>query len=392
LRLVSIALTLAAGASLIACSAILGLQEPTVDESIGDGGGGDGSKTDSPTSGDGACGDTASDPLNCGACGHDCLGGACSSGQCQPVAIAQSQGGPFMVAQFGSQVYWTNFIGSTVGSANKYDGGNTLMAASGNGADSPLGIGADDAGVYFANSGSSGTVVRCGLTSCQGAATLFDAGFTNTDLAVVGGNVYWLQADGDEIDRVATGGGTHQNLATTDTNNFGRYLSRIATDGAFVYWSESFNDTILRKPIGSGSATTIYTLSSGAQPSALLLDNGTLFFATLGSDNGQGAISYGNPDGSGGAQPLAASQRFPYALASDATYLYWTAEGDFDTNNKPLGNGGVFRCAKTGCGGNPEQLASNLSDTRGIAVDDQAIYFATFATGSSDGQIWRLAK
>src|SRR5580693_3063452 len=30
------------------------------------------------------------DPRNCGACGHGCLGGACSGGFCQPVTLAIS--------------------------------------------------------------------------------------------------------------------------------------------------------------------------------------------------------------------------------------------------------------------------------------------------------------
>jgi len=35
-----------------------------------------------------ACADLSSDAKNCGTCGHDCLGGTCSSGICQPVMLA----------------------------------------------------------------------------------------------------------------------------------------------------------------------------------------------------------------------------------------------------------------------------------------------------------------
>jgi hypothetical protein len=34
-----------------------------------------------------ACVDTDNDPKNCGACGHDCLGGQCLAGLCQPVVV-----------------------------------------------------------------------------------------------------------------------------------------------------------------------------------------------------------------------------------------------------------------------------------------------------------------
>jgi hypothetical protein len=370
---------------LVACGAILGLSEPTLDNSIGDGGGG---------GGDGACTSTTSDPLNCGTCGHDCLGGACMAGQCQPFLLAKNQAGPFMVTQFADRVFWTDFEGSTVQSADKVDASMNLIASGTNGADMPIGLAVDDSGVYFANNGTSGTVLACSNpANCQVATTLFDAGFGNSDLALNGGDVYWLQSYGDEVDRVPITGGNYQTLAMTDTNSNAALLARIATDGQFIYWSETNNDIVRRKSLTGGTPTTIYTVSSGSAPSALLLDTGVLYFATFGVNNGTGTIASGSPDGTGGAQTLAASQHNPYALASDSEAIYWTAECDFDTSeNVVMGTGGVLSCAKAGCGGNPTVLATGLSDARGIAVDDVAIYFATFETGMGDGKIWRLAK
>jgi hypothetical protein len=52
---------------------------------------GDAPPSDACAAGTTACGGTCtkvkSDPLNCGACGHSCLGGPCAGGQCQPVQI-----------------------------------------------------------------------------------------------------------------------------------------------------------------------------------------------------------------------------------------------------------------------------------------------------------------
>jgi hypothetical protein len=351
-----------AAAALVSCNLLIGLStEPTLTDAGADGG-----------------------------CAHDCLGGACTAGACQPTTIATNQGGPIMVAEFGPSIFWTDFQGNTVGTASKADGGAAIFAGS---TDSPLGLAANDAGVFVANAGLSGTVLRCDYTGCASQSVIFDAGFTNTDLVVNGGFVYWLQADGDEIDRLAQSGtGNVQTVATTDTNNNSHYLDRIATDGTSVYWSETFNDKILSRAIGSNNSTTIYTFPTNSGPSAIHYDNGVLYFATFGAANAQGTVSYGSLDGSGGAQPLAAAQRNPYAIATDDTYVYWTTEGDFDTNNNPAGNGGLFRCAKAGCSGNPDQLVTGLVDARGIAVDDVAIYFATFETGNGDGKIWRLAK
>ncbi len=354
----------------LGCSAILGLQEPTIDNAIEGGTGGDGGSN----------------------CAKDCLGGECKAGVCQPVAIALNQGGPFMLTAFGSRIYWTNVIGSTVMSADKVDASTTLLAATGSGVDSPIGLDVDDSGVYFANNGSSGTVIRCDLDGCPSPQVLYDAGFGNSDLHLNGGSVYYLEADFNEIDRVPVGGGPMVPVAMPDTANNFALLARIATDGTYIYWSETYNDKIVRKKLSGGAAQTIYSLPTNAAPSPLLIDGTTLYFATLGGANGAGSIAYGNTDGTGGVQTLAAAQHYPYALAIDSTDVYWTTEGDFDMNSKLTAPGGVFRCAKTGCGGTPVELASGINDGRGIAVDDRAIYWASFETGTGDGKIWRLAK
>jgi len=41
----------------------------------------------------GGCGgaDVSTDPANCGACGHDCLGGDCLGGMCQPLVLFTGQ-------------------------------------------------------------------------------------------------------------------------------------------------------------------------------------------------------------------------------------------------------------------------------------------------------------
>ena len=45
-----------------------------------------------------SCGDVQSAPLNCGRCGHSCLGGACVAGKCQPVTLVTGEPGLGAVA------------------------------------------------------------------------------------------------------------------------------------------------------------------------------------------------------------------------------------------------------------------------------------------------------
>jgi hypothetical protein len=50
--------------------------------------------------------DLDNDPQNCGRCGHDCLRGACTSGACQPFALATMQAQPLHIAIDGAYGYY----------------------------------------------------------------------------------------------------------------------------------------------------------------------------------------------------------------------------------------------------------------------------------------------
>ena len=48
----------------------------------------------------------ATDPRNCGRCDHDCLGGECTAGACQPFVVAGGLTGPGELALDESRIYW----------------------------------------------------------------------------------------------------------------------------------------------------------------------------------------------------------------------------------------------------------------------------------------------
>ena len=101
---------------------------------------------------DASCGAASlqSDPSNCGACGHDCLGGLCTSGQCQPVALVPAQPGPFGLTLTADRVYWSNFEGEQVMSALKDGGGVTASSRPTRlGVSNPIDVVTDDTYVYW---------------------------------------------------------------------------------------------------------------------------------------------------------------------------------------------------------------------------------------------------
>lgn len=54
-----------------------------------------------------ACVDTKSDGRNCGSCGHECLGGSCVDGACQPVEIGHTEDAPVKsIALSATRVFW----------------------------------------------------------------------------------------------------------------------------------------------------------------------------------------------------------------------------------------------------------------------------------------------
>jgi hypothetical protein len=58
-----------------------------------------------------SCLDTTTASENCGRCGHDCLGGTCSGGQCQAVLLGQFTGNPNNLSVAPQHVYVTTDLG-----------------------------------------------------------------------------------------------------------------------------------------------------------------------------------------------------------------------------------------------------------------------------------------
>src|SRR5688572_29850472 len=92
------------GASLFAasCGLLIGLEQPNLTEPN------DASAETSSLDGGSECGVPApDDPKNCGSCNHDCLGGTCEGGMCQPVVLTNQTQSPYRITVAGNYVYWT---------------------------------------------------------------------------------------------------------------------------------------------------------------------------------------------------------------------------------------------------------------------------------------------
>src|SRR5580692_3141859 len=71
--------------------------------------------------------DTGSDPLNCGICGHSCLGGGCADGLCTPITLIANLRAPWAIAVTPTAVYAADYV-SDAGLYMWQDGATSTFA------------------------------------------------------------------------------------------------------------------------------------------------------------------------------------------------------------------------------------------------------------------------
>jgi hypothetical protein len=381
---------ISAGLATAACSAIIGTRDLFYEEgadgggidggsgSDAGGGGTDGSSTTDGgpgTDGGGPCGDTTMNADHCGRCDHSCLGGTCSGGKCQPVALTTGAS-PRHVALDNTHVFYVDSKNAHVGQLNKDGSAKVDLALGGTKNNYPQGLAIDGTNVYWG--GIDGVLFRCAIGGCANAPT----GVANTtsfrDLVVDATNVYWIEDTSPNRIKVASKTGTNQNgtqLASAASFN------RLAQDTDYLY--ASGDDGTIRRIAKSNGALT--TVGQAAASSLSIAVDGTSVYFSDGDD--PASINRAAKTGGANGTPLAASQHHPYGgIAYDANNLFWL--------NSYVGigqnNGQVMTCTFAAC--TPGSLADNQREPISIAVDDAAIYWANFDGGNTQGGIMKLAR
>ncbi len=330
-----------------------------------DGGGACGCEGDFVDCG-GVCVDVrATDATNCGRCGHDCQGGACLGGVCQPATVA-SQGVSFPVALAvgGTTVYWAEKADATQNFSNGAvkraaidaigPAAPTLIAGS---QAYPVAIAVNSSGLYWANAGN-------------GASAL--------------GGLMWLPI----------GGTTPAPLATAYTCPNALILSASS-----VYWFDcgtmnNTNEPLLTLPVADPAATPtpIGATRSGCA-FAMALSGTNLFWLESGCFLNAGSLNQVTLPDAGSPIDLLPSTTLsgPYSnrIAVDAQGVYYS-----DDLSGQFGAGSIFR-APLG-GGTPVTLVPT-ANANAIAVDAVNIYwtdtalsavmYAPLATGSPVGTL-----
>ena len=435
------------GAGLVACSAVLGFEPLTLDDGTtlaNEGGAPDGSVLPSEAdalpaaensdaadaareAGDAktpSCGDTAADPKNCGACGHDCLGGACDKGTCQAAKLADGLAIPQGIAVNDGSVFVAEYDSNRILKFDKTqvpsacttvptppqcvfteDQANVFK---------PRAMAVDGTTVYWANGGGGAAheIRSCPRGGCGGAgatriATLASDAFGHIfgsdplplRLVLRGDRIYWSESNSGAIRSAQLDGGAPRTLL--ESSNFAPVA--IAVDDTSVYFTDDTNQhptRIQSVPLDGGGASGLNVKiisSTPARPFGIALtETGGLFWTIqriggVGDGLVQAADRAGFPDGGSPAGAFAATQIEPGDIIVDEKNVYWIDAGDDNA-----ATGIIVYCKLTGCPTTgPIVLAQQQRHPGHLAQDASALYWSNTGLLSSttyDGQVWKIAK
>jgi hypothetical protein len=346
-----------------------------------------------PTRCNGSCVDEDADSLNCGACGHSCLGGICLARVCQPVTLASGQDDPVGIAVDATSVYWTN-NGTYADGGTPIDGtvmkvprggGSTVTLASGQSA--PYGVAVNLTSVYWTTQVAAGTVMQVPLAGGT-ATTLASGQDLPTGVAVDGTSVYW--ASDSTVMKVPLGGGKPTILATQQNG-----ASFIAVDATSVYWTNfaagsPLTGTVMSVPLSGGPPKMLAQMQNST--GGIVVDASNVYWVEEGTkdNNFTDGTVMSVPIGGGTPIVLASSQNAPQFITVDATSLYWTNAG---MEIHDFMDGAIVKMPLTG--GATTTLALAQNNPWEIAVDATSVYWisqGTVANNYTDGTVLKIVK
>jgi hypothetical protein len=313
----------------------------------------------------GTCVDETNDGHNCGACGHDCLGGQCVASECKPYIYASSTDAWDIVVVNGT-LYWVDLT-STVWtcSASATSCTPTTLAGSQN---QPTRITYDGSSCLFwtneagGHNGSIGSH-QLGATSCPTVSSLG----APQGIAADANYIFWSDTATNTVTRYKRSGGA---TATTPVT----MPAGVGLVGATVYWQDDSMSRVMGSP--EGNWTPALVASGQSTPWAFGYDGAVNLYW----------VDYANPgaiwqtNGTTTAE-IMSSQAMPIRVAADATTIYWANWG---TNGS---DGSVVSCDAAACV-TTKTLGGTLSQVESLAMDSKAIYYGTVG----DHRLWRLAR
>jgi hypothetical protein len=120
----------------------------------------------------------------------------------------------------------------------------------------------------------------------------------------------------------------------------------------------------------SAPGTPLVLASGQNRPGAIASDGDSVYWINHGNLH-DGSVQKCSVCGCDAPFTFADNQPMPFALAIDADHIYWANNNDDS----------IYRCAKTGCGAQPDVVVKGPYVVGGIAVDAERIYFSAENSG-----------
>ena len=335
------------------------------------------------------CANLQTEQTNCGACGYDCGGSACTAGACGRVQIT-SVDLAYGVAAASNSVYW---IGKSPTMATYYavqscpTSGCTApprMIADGltsPGTNFPLYGGtmvADGSFVRWLGPGTSTMfgsgvyVLGCPATSCNGNnPKVAGANDSVRQIALVGSTVYAtvntgnakmcpMDACNDPLTGILGAGCDNAWGVTADATNI--YYSSSVTGGV----------EIIKCPTSGCSGLGVNLIADGK---FVVEMGGTLYAST----NGNTVVSCSTTGCGGSPTQLAQNQPGITALVADATHIYFALGGSLGASD-----GEIRVCDLPDCNHmTPRSLMSSQAHPTSMYLDSGFLYWANGGTGTA---------
>lgn len=314
----------------------------------------------------GGCVDTSSDANHCGACDHDCGGGLCGGGVCQPVELASHSGmHGLLLDQAGSRVFFAtsdfNTATNAVGVVSTQTGAVDLFSEN------------QPAASYLAQGGSHLYFTTWDEASVR-SIDLSQPGVPTIEIGLSGGGFGMRTGPSGDVfycdyalglfsfDPTAT-----PVVAVPSVQAAGIHHFVFDSDGSIVFTVAASTSTVERYNPSTGMRTT---LATSDDPWDIVQDDAFFYF----SDQATGTLQRIAKPGGAPAQLMAGNLSAARGLAVDEDYVY------------VVSGTAVTRVAKV-----PPHTATFVTGAQSgnaIAVDGDFIYWTNIGTG----KLMKVAK
>lgn len=208
----------------------------------------------------------------------------------------------------GAYIYFQ--AGTKIGRA-KLDGSDVNLALAAMGVSSGLAV--DGTYIYAALGFDIG---RCKLDGSEVNKTFIAAGAGATALAVNAANVFWAAGLGSTIGRATIAGGSvNANFLTAPVSPHG-----VAIDATHLYWTDTSMGAVGRAALDGSEVDTEF-ITGLDEPLSIAVNGARVYWGEIG----RGSIGSAKLDGSDLHRDFVSIRsKGPWAIALDATYVYWT--------------------------------------------------------------------